>query len=246
VADGDAKRQRPGSKDVALRSLSVRALFGRIDLDLVLKPGDRSIPIDHQRGRQQDAVDDALGAENDGDAPRASGGGDGRPGALEEDRIRRRHPSPGGAIARHEALRKADDIRARGRSLRDGVFSERHRLGRRRRKPEIGKRDSDHGHFRREASTTRSRCAALHALGRRRGRAETGAGDVACEMFDDIARVVLCAMDEGGLAAPEDGQSDGVHSRRFDHAAVMSQMPLAIDSQGRRASCSRGEIRSPR
>ena len=43
-------------------------------------------------------------------------------------------------------------------------------------------------------------------------------------MLDEIARVVFGAVDEGRLAPPEDGQSDGVQSRGvIDDAAVVAQ-----------------------
>ena len=48
-------------------------------------------------------------------------------------------------------------------------------------------------------------------------------------MLDEVARVILGAVDERGLASPEDGQPDGIQPRRVDHSSIVPQVALAID-----------------
>ena len=50
-------------------------------------------------------------------------------------------------------------------------------------------------------------------------------------MIDHVSGVVLRAVDERRLAAPEDWQADRVEARRVDHAAVVSQWPFAIEDR---------------
>ena len=51
VADRDTEGKRGRLKDAATRAWCVGALFGGVDLDLVLKARDRSVLIDNQGGR---------------------------------------------------------------------------------------------------------------------------------------------------------------------------------------------------
>ena len=53
VANRDAESQRPGLKDTPPGTGRVNAFFRGVDLDFVLKSGDRSVRIDHQSGRYQ-------------------------------------------------------------------------------------------------------------------------------------------------------------------------------------------------
>ena len=48
-------------------------------------------------------------------------------------------------------------------------------------------------------------------------------------MIDEVARVVLRAMNESRLASPEDGQSDGIQTRRIDDSAIVPQVALAVN-----------------
>src|SRR5216683_954171 len=54
-------------------------------------------------------------------------------------------------------------------------------------------------------------------------------GEVSGEVIDQVARVVLRAMDEGRLASPEDGQSDGIQPWHIDNAAIVPQVAFTID-----------------
>ena len=62
-----------------------------------------------------------------------------------------------------------------------------------------------------------------------RDRGPLPVGKVAGEVIDQIARVILGAVDEGGLASPEHGQSDGVQPGRIDNSPVMPKVAFAID-----------------
>ena len=96
---------------------------------------------------QQRAVDDALGAEHDRDVALA-----GRRRDRRTTRARGTRGSGGGtllahaAIARHEALRKADDVGARGARAGDRVLGRRDRLVGSRREREVGECYSQPGH----------------------------------------------------------------------------------------------------
>ena len=70
-------------------------------------------------------------------------------------------------------------------------------------------------------------------------------GEVAGEVIDHVARVVLGAVDEGRLAAPEHRQADRVQPRRIDDAAVVPQVALCDRPPARRASCSRAKSGRP-
>src|ERR1700686_1871677 len=65
--------------------------------------------------------------------------------------------------------------------------------------------------------------------GRLRPLAHRRVGKVAGEVIDQVARVILGTMDEGGLASTEDGQPDGIQPRRVDNPSVVPQVALAID-----------------
>src|ERR1700687_188415 len=54
-------------------------------------------------------------------------------------------------------------------------------------------------------------------------------GKVAGEVIDQVARIILGAMDEGRLASTEDGQPDGIEPWRIDNPSVVPQVALAID-----------------
>jgi hypothetical protein len=58
---------------------------------------------------------------------------------------------------------------------------------------------------------------------------DSRAGEVGGEVIDDVARIILRAMDERRLAAAEDGQPDGIEPWRIDDSAVVPQVALAID-----------------
>src|SRR5450755_3143204 len=82
VTDRDTEGQGPGLKDAAACARRVDALFGRVDLYLVLKACDRSAWIDHQRRGYQSAVHDAFGSENHRDVSLSGDFGDEGPGAF--------------------------------------------------------------------------------------------------------------------------------------------------------------------
>ena len=66
------------------------------------------------------------------------------------------------------------------------------------------------------------------------------------EMIDHVARIVLGAVDEGRLAAPEHRQSDRIEPGRVDARPRRGAGDPCDRRPERRASCSRGETRSPR
>ena len=70
--------------------------------------------------------------------------------------------------------------------------------------------------------------------------------EYAREVLDHLARVVLDAVDERGLASPQHGQPERVQTRAVDHAALVAQVTLRVDAPARRARCSRAGSRSPR
>ena len=112
VADRDTERQGAGVKNSSARAWRIRALFRGVDLDFVLKPRDRSVGIDHQGGCNQCSFNKAFRSEHDGDVRLRGRAADRGPGAFEKIRIGRRHALADSAIARYEALRKANDARA--------------------------------------------------------------------------------------------------------------------------------------
>src|SRR5689334_6439140 len=65
--------------------------------------------------------------------------------------------------------------------------------------------------------------AALHCL---------GSGEVARQMRDDVARILLGTENEGRLATPQHGQSDRVHTRAADHrTAVVSDLAPDVEDR---------------
>ena len=60
VADHHAKRQRPRLENPPAGAGRIDTLLGRVDLDFVLETGNRSVRMDHGRGGQQSAIDDAI------------------------------------------------------------------------------------------------------------------------------------------------------------------------------------------
>ena len=74
MADRDTKRQRAGLEN-APPDPGEDAILGRVELDFVLKTGDSSVAIDDQCGDAA-AIDDTLGAENNGEVA-AGGRGEG-------------------------------------------------------------------------------------------------------------------------------------------------------------------------
>src|SRR5687767_2853554 len=87
VADGDAERQGAGLEHASPGAGRVGTLLGGVDLDLVLETGERSISVDDQGRDQEPTIDDAFGAENDGDVRLRRGPRDGGPGPFEKGRI---------------------------------------------------------------------------------------------------------------------------------------------------------------
>ena len=55
------------------------------------------------------------------------------------------------------------------------------------------------------------------------------AGQVAGEVLDHVARIILSAVDETGLTTSEHRETDGVETRGVDHAAVVAQAPFSIE-----------------
>ena len=145
MADRDAESQRASFERAASGAGRVRGLFRGVDLDLVLKAGERSVLIDHQRGRQQSpsatrsvprmTVILALAA-----AERW------RTMPDRENLIGRRHRLADRSIAWDEAFGKADDSGRVFRGFEDGPLGERDRLEWGGRKPQVGKCESDHVH----------------------------------------------------------------------------------------------------
>src|SRR4051812_920046 len=56
-------------------------------------------------------------------------------------------------------------------------------------------------------------------------------GQIAPEVFDQVARVVLRAVDEAGLAPAENRQSNRIEARRVDDAAVVAQVSLPVEDR---------------
>ena len=115
-------------------------------MHLVLETGDGSVAIDNECGGHQGIIDDALGAEHNGNAGLRGDGRNDGPCAFEERTVGRRHAFPRRAVARNEALRKTDEAGALDRCLVDGLLGQRDRVLGRRREPDIGERDSKSSH----------------------------------------------------------------------------------------------------
>jgi hypothetical protein len=128
VADCDAEGQRAAVKDTPPFSAHVGDFLGGIDLNLVLEPRPAAVLVDHQRGDQQPGLHEPLGTEDDGHVPLRSGGGDCRPGAVQELRVGRRERPARRAIAGHVRLGKAHEVRAGGGGVADRAFGQDHRL----------------------------------------------------------------------------------------------------------------------
>jgi hypothetical protein len=95
----------------------------------VRETGNRAVAIEDERGQPRRALDDALGAEHDGNARLRGRLCDGGPRVREERRVRRRYALAGRTVAGHVGLREADDAGAAGAGLgdrldgpRDGVL----------------------------------------------------------------------------------------------------------------------------
>src|SRR5438552_2275726 len=146
VADRDTEGQIAGVKDATTRAWCIRSVFARVDLYLVLKARDRSVLIDHERRRDECAVDETFRPQYDADVRRRGGVGDGRPRALEELGIGRRHDMAQPPIAGDEALGKADDPRSLAPGLTDGSAGKGNRLLRTGGKSQIGERDAKRVH----------------------------------------------------------------------------------------------------
>ena len=54
---------------------------------------------------------------------------------------------------------------------------------------------------------------------------------VPAEVIDHLTSVVLDAVDERGLAPPQDGQAQGVQARAVDGTAVVAEMALRVDDR---------------
>ena len=48
-------------------------------------------------------------------------------------------------------------------------------------------------------------------------------------MVDQVPRVILRTVDKTRLSSPEEGQADGVETRRIDHPAIVTQIALAVE-----------------
>ena len=72
---------------------------------------------------------------------------------------------------------------------------------------------------------------AIGAERRRARRCATSPGQVRRKVVDDLSRVVLDAMDERGLAAPQHRQAERIESRAVDHSAVVSELALRVDDR---------------
>ena len=70
--------------------------------------------------------------------------------------------------------------------------------------------------------------AAVHRSSCRTARQPACAGQIPAEVIDDVARVVLDAVDEGRLAPAQHRQAQRVHPGRLDHAAVVAQLALLV------------------
>lgn len=72
MTDDNAKPQWPGLKDVSSQTRGIRAFFGRIDLDFILKASYGAVLLDDERGSQEMPIDNPLGAKNHRDFISAS------------------------------------------------------------------------------------------------------------------------------------------------------------------------------
>ena len=124
MADRDPEFQRAHLEDLPAGAGRIGALLGGIDLDFVLVSGDCPVCIDDRCRGQQPPIDDAFGAEDDGDLSPRGGGTDGRPGAFEERRVGRRHLLSQPSIAGDEALGEADEACLPDGRLGDGQLGQ--------------------------------------------------------------------------------------------------------------------------
>lgn len=94
VTDCDAECDRADMKNSPAETRRIGALLGGIELDFVLKARGGSIAIDHQRGRPERAIHNALRTENHRDIRLARGSRQRGPGARKKLRIGRRDSFP--------------------------------------------------------------------------------------------------------------------------------------------------------
>jgi GNAT superfamily N-acetyltransferase len=148
MANHDTEGQRAGFEDLPKSARRIGSFFRRIDLDLVLKTGDRPIGMDDHRGRSQRVVNESLRAENHRDPGFCRRFTNDVRSTFEETGIGRRHAGSRSPVTWNEAFGKANDLRGFPRSLSDGRRSEANRLFGSLRKPDIGESDSNRVHNR--------------------------------------------------------------------------------------------------
>ena len=94
MANDDTELELASLEKTPLRAGRIGTLLRRVDLDFVLEPRDRSVPIDDQCGDPDRTIHDALRTENDHEICfRRRRCHDG-PCTLKECRIGRRHLVP--------------------------------------------------------------------------------------------------------------------------------------------------------
>jgi hypothetical protein len=146
VTDGNTEHERAGLKNLPPGSGRIRLVLRGVELDLVLEASDRSVSIDDQCGDQEGGVDDAFGAENNGEVRSCGGCRNDGPCAFEEHRVRGRHRLPAGPVTGNQAFRKADDGGAFDGRLSDRVFRQHDGLRGIRRNPDVGECDAEGAH----------------------------------------------------------------------------------------------------
>ena len=80
MADRDTKCQRTGLENPPPGTRRIGTFLGGVDLNFVLKTGDRSVRIDDQGGGEQVLIVDALGAENNREGCLCGSRSNGKPG----------------------------------------------------------------------------------------------------------------------------------------------------------------------
>ncbi len=131
VTDNDTKLEGPGLEHSPTLTSHVSYFLRRIDLLFVLPPRHSAVRVDYKGADQQTSRRHPFRPEHDRYPGAASGRCHRRPGIVEKSLIGRWQGSSGPPVAGHEALGKANDLRAAAAGFCDCGPREVHRLIRR-------------------------------------------------------------------------------------------------------------------